>query len=269
MRNAILALMITVLAGAVLYLAGTELGYLLGFPAEWAKGLAGLPLGGIKSVYEFLETNSAKRASAKTGLSPTTQVEFSIHPIAAFLLSLITWSGVILFTGGLMGALVGVAGAVSDVEIGKSKMFAALIVFTSLPLRAIAAVYLGSWIGTRSRRYVFIMLVAGIALGQSGAFFLSNWMLGDEISKMVGDQALLERYLTILPDIAIFILCGALGYRYGQRQNPTYYLAFIMRLLPEDTRNTIVAMARDEAMRARPPALPVSVPEPSGQLSLR
>ena len=269
MRNSILALMITVLAGAVLYLAGTELGYLLSFPADWAKGLAGLPLGGIKSVYEFLEANSAKRASAKTGLSPTTQIEYSIHPIAAFLLSLITWAGVILFTGGLMGALVGIASAIGGIDIAKSKAFAALTVFTSLPLRVVAAAYLGSWIGTRSRSYVFVMLVAGIVLGQSGAFLLSNWMLGDELNKMIGDQPLLERYLTILPDIVIFVLCGAFGYWYGHRRKPTHYLTFIMRLLPEETRQTIVAMAREEAMRARPPALPAPVNGPVGQLSMR
>jgi hypothetical protein len=35
--------------------------------------------------------------------------EFSIHPLSAFLFSLIAWTGVILFTGMLMGMAVGAA----------------------------------------------------------------------------------------------------------------------------------------------------------------
>src|SRR5262249_43117841 len=37
--------------------------------------------------------------------------EFSIHPISAFLFSLIAWTGVFLFTGMLMGMAVGLAKA--------------------------------------------------------------------------------------------------------------------------------------------------------------
>jgi hypothetical protein len=161
MRNiilTILSLTIALTASALLYFVGAGLGNLLatvfGFPADLAKGLAAVPLGGIKSIYELLETSSAKRAFAKTGLSPTIHMnEFSIHPVSAFFLCFITWFGVILFTNVLMGALVGFAQSISNVKIEEfeSRLLIPLVVFTALPLRVVAAAYLGCWIGTRSR----------------------------------------------------------------------------------------------------------------------
>src|SRR5215472_14980504 len=85
MRNIVLALIIAVGACALLYLLAT----VLGFPAEVAKGAAGLPAFSIQKVYEFLEASSAKQALETAGLGPTMSVkEFSIHPISAFLFSL-------------------------------------------------------------------------------------------------------------------------------------------------------------------------------------
>ena len=263
MRNIILALTIAFCAAVILYLAGAGLGYLLaillpGFPADVAKGLAGLPLGGIKGIYEFLETSSAKRASARTGLSQTIPInEFSIHPISAFLLCLITWCGVVLFTGALMGVIIGYATLDGKVNIMQSNPL--LLVATAFPLRVIAAAYLGCWIGTRSRRYVFGVLIGSIVLGYSAAFLLSTLMIGnDQFTKLLGeDLTILQRYTTILPDMVIFIIFGALGFWYGQRQKLVYYLAFIMRMLPQEIRQTIVEMARDEAVRAHPTAMQV------------
>jgi hypothetical protein len=54
---------------------------------------------------------------------------------------------------------------------------------------------------------------------------------------------------------AIYLSSAALGFWYGQRQKPAYYLAFIMKILPHEIRQTIVGMAQDEATRARGPAM--------------
>jgi hypothetical protein len=160
MRNIILAVIIAVGAGAILYLLVTA----LGFPAEIAKGVAGLPAFAIQKVYEFLEASSAKHALETTGLGPTMSVkDFSIHPLSAFLFSLIAWTGVVLFTGMLMGMAVGAgmaAGATQSTEEFKLdyKLFAPLVTFTSFPVRIIAAIYIGCWIGTRSRSYVLAIV---------------------------------------------------------------------------------------------------------------
>ena len=153
MRNIVLALIIAVGAGAFLYL----LARVLGFPAEVANGAAGLPAFSIQKVYEFLETSSAKRALETSGLSPTMSVEeFSIHPVSAFLFSLIAWTGVILFTGMLMGIAVGAAmgeaaGATQSVGDFNYKLFAPLVIFTSFPVRVIAASITQSWIQAKAR----------------------------------------------------------------------------------------------------------------------
>ncbi|MGA7486801.1 MAG: hypothetical protein WBW74_07675 [Xanthobacteraceae bacterium] len=263
MRNIILAVMIAVGASAIVYLLAT----VLGFPTEVAKGAAGLPAFAIQKVYEFLETRSAKRSLAKAGLKPTMSVnEFSIHPLSAFLFSFIMWSGVFFFSGSLMGMCVAMAGAISkiDIEETQPKLFAYLIIFTALPLRIIAAAYIGCWIGTRSRRYVLAILIGAIALGSGATFLLSFlFLMNDDKFKVVAEgRAALAQFIQIVPDIAIYIISAALGFWYGQRQKPAYYLGFIMKILPQQTRQTIVEMAQDEALRARRPAPQDPVPAP-------
>jgi hypothetical protein len=259
MRNIILAVIIAVGAGAILYLLAT----VLGFPAEVAKGVAGLPAFAIQKVYEFLEASSAKHALETTGLAPTMSVKgFSIHPLSAFLFSLIAWTGVILFTGMLMGMAVGAAvevaaGATQSMGDFKldDKLFGPLIIFTSFPLRVIAAIYIGCWIGTRSRSYVLAIVACSIALGSGLGFLFSLVTLSsDQIKATFGELGTLERFTTPLPDIAIYIIFAALGFWYGQRQKPIYYLGFIMKILRPETRQTIVEMVQDEAKRARQPA---------------
>ena len=257
MRNIVLALIIAVGACALLYLLAT----VLGFPAEVAKGAAGLPAFSIQKVYEFLETSSAKHALETTGLSPTMSVkEFSIHPLSAFLFSLIAWTGVILFTGALMGMAVGAAMGVAagatqsmgDFKLDE-KLFGPLVIFTSFPLRVIAAIYVGCWIGTRSRSYVLAIVACSIALGSGLGFLISLVMLSsDQIKAELGT---VERFITLLPDIGIYIISAALGFWYGQRQKSIYYLGFIKKILRPETRQTIVEMVQDEAKRARQPAV--------------
>ena len=261
MRNIVLALIIAVGACALLYLLAT----VLGFPAEVAKGAAGLPAFSIQKVYEFLETSSAKHALETTGLSPTMSVkEFSIHPLSAFLFSLIAWTGVILFTGALMGIAVGAAMGVAagatqsmgDFKLDE-KLFGPLVIFTSFPLRVIAAIYIGCWIGTRSRSCVLAVVACSIALGTGLGFLFSLVTLSsDQVKAFFGEElTTLERFTTLLPDMVIYIISAALGFWYGQRQKPIYYLGFIMKILRPETRQTIVEMAQDEAKRARQPAV--------------
>src|SRR4051794_16944911 len=85
------------------------------------RRLAAVPLGATKGIYESLEARSAKRAFAKTGPGQAIPLdEFSMHPLTAFLLCLITWCGVIVFTGALMGVIIGVAMDDGKVDILQS-----------------------------------------------------------------------------------------------------------------------------------------------------
>jgi hypothetical protein len=254
MLNIILAVTIVVGAAAILYLLAT----VLGFPPEVAKGVAGLPALAIQNVYEWLKASSAKRALAKIGLPlALSENEFSIHPLSAFLFSIIMWSGVAPFTAMLMGMCVGAAEVVAGVEITDEKLFATLVILTTVPLRLIAAAYIGCWIGTRSRRYVLAIVIAAIALGYSAYILFSFLTMSpdDWVYKAISQRGALAHFITFLPDIVSYIISATLGFWYGQRQKPTYYLAFIMKILPQETRQTIVEMARDEAIRAGRPAM--------------
>ena len=84
-----------------------------------------------------------------------------------------------------MGVCVGMAAGVSNINIEESqrKLFAELIVFTAIPLRVIAAAYIGRWIGTCSRRYVLVIVIGAIALGSIAGFLVSLLMLSEEVSR--------------------------------------------------------------------------------------
>jgi hypothetical protein len=124
-------------------------------------------------------------------------------------------------------------------------------------LRVIAAIYIGCWIGTRSRSYVLAIVACSIALGTGLGFLFSLVTLSsDQIKAFFGEElTTLERFTTLLPDMVIYIISAALGFWYGQRQKPIYYLGFIMKILRPETRQTIVEMVQDEAKRARQPAV--------------
>jgi hypothetical protein len=54
-------------------------------------------------------------------------------------------------------------------------------------------------------------------------------------------------------ELVLFIIAISLGVWWGQRGRLARYLAFILKILPEETRQAIVEIARDEALRAPSP----------------
>jgi hypothetical protein len=217
-------------------------------------------------VYPLLQARSAKRALEKPGLGTTPGVdEFSIHPLSATLFAVITWFGVYMVTSHLMAFLVTIAISGSKIDIANAqlKLLGQLVISTAMPLRVIAASYIGCWIGTRSPRYALAIVVGAIPLGCTAGLLLSYSMLSSEDLKAAfDDPTLWARFSDILPDMALYMFCAALGFWYGQRQRFTYYLAFLMRVLPQGTRQTIVEMAHDEALKARQTAILKAAPLP-------
>jgi hypothetical protein len=246
MRNIIVAVILALGASVILYF----LAVLLNFPSDIAKGVAALPALTIKDVYESLEKTSAKRALAKTDPHFTMTIKgFLLHPLAVAILSFIMIVGTFFFTGGLMGALVGIAGALASEPINAiSKINVYMILTTEIPLRIVAIAYIGWWVGTRSRSYGLVIVVGSIALGAAASFLISNWFLGEKVDALL-EQTTWTRFLSLLPDVVIYMFFGALGFWRGQRQKIAYYLAFIMKVLPKETRQAIIEMAEEEATR--------------------
>jgi len=250
MRNIVLAIAIALAASATIYLLATGLSEATGlnFLAEVAKGAAGLPALSVQQIYGALEKRSATRALTQANFdSILSAKDFSLHPLAVFLLSFVAMWGVVHFTGALMSALVGLSGVTPGTAV-----FASLVGLTSIPLKIIAAAYIGRWIGTRAQRYGFAVAFGAIGLGCIVSFLAGVLMLGSDLENMLGRTAL-SAFLSILPDFVIYVIAGVLGVWHGQRQRFARHLAFIMKVIPEGTRQVIVEMARDEAIRARQP----------------
>jgi hypothetical protein len=261
MRNILLAVAVAVGASAVLYLLGTT----LGLPSEIAKGLAGLPAFTIKDLYEFLETRSAKLALAKVGSTSIANLEeFSINPLAAFLIATIMFAGMILLIGAVAGVLVAVGAAVaggSELLDPNTKLFLWLVIYTSFPLKVIASAYIGRWIGTRSPLYGVTIAVSSALFGVSLSYAFSVLMISDDLFKALtgGEKtgtAALAQFITVFPDMLIYMIVGGLGVWSGRRRHLARYLTFILNVLPSETRLSIVEMARDEAGRASASVIP-------------
>jgi hypothetical protein len=260
MRNIFLAVTVAIGASTALYLLATA----LGLPTEIAKGLAGLPAFTIKEVYEFLETRSAKLALAKVGSTAIANLEeFSINPLAAFLLATIMFAGTILLIGAVAGVLLSIGAAVagSGVLDTNTKLFVWLVIYTSFPLKVIASAYIGRWIGTRSPNHGFAVAAGSVLFGSILSCVFSVLMMSDDMFKAFtgGEKTItaeLMQLITVVPDMLIYMIVAALGVWSGRRRQLARYLTFILNVLPSETRQSIVEMARDEAGRASAPVMP-------------
>jgi hypothetical protein len=130
MRNIIFSVAIAVGASALLFLLSTA----VGLPADVAKGVATVPALAIKSIYDFLEQQSAKRTLAHAE-SLVSFEGFAMHPLSMFILSGIMFVGIVNFTAFVTGFLVGsVMSEHRDLARSQPLLILNLIGATSIPL---------------------------------------------------------------------------------------------------------------------------------------
>jgi hypothetical protein len=180
-----------------------------------------------------------------------------------FLVAVVMVIGLILFTGGLMGIIVGLATRDNGVDLvdKQPKLFADLVVMASLPLKIIGSLYIGYWIGTRSRPGNAVAVILGsLFFGVCFSFLIAVALMNDDMAQvMLGGSktpsAIFRQLANLLPDMVLYMVAGLIGVWLGKRQQIARYLRFVTNLLPQDTRETIVEMAREEAIRARPSGL--------------
>jgi hypothetical protein len=253
MRNIILAVVIAVGAGAIIYVLIGLLGEVIAIPDTVKSGVAGIPALAIQKTYGLLEERSAKRALTSAAVAPQIALR-EFHPLTAFLFSFIAWCGVVTFTGALMASLVGFAAAIADVD-PQQQFGIALVAATTIPLKIIGAAYIGRWIGTRSRPYVFAIIASALVLGSIACLFSMSLVFSEDSLKLLSDyDTTSKQYASLVPDLAVYLLFAALGFWFGQRRKLAYHMGFILRVLPEKTQQTIVEMAKEEALRGRPAA---------------
>jgi hypothetical protein len=258
MRNIIFAVMITVGTSVFLFL----LSWAVGLPAEASKGVAGLPALAIKNIYDLLETQSAKRMLAHAE-----------SLVTAFILAVIMFVGMVNFTSAVTGFLVGmVMSQHEDVAQSQSLLILTLIVITSIPLNLIGISYIGRWIGYRSLPIPGLAVaIAATVIGVLASLLFSVVILpliqrmdpthelltGEVLQKIIGTGTLFGLFHEIISNkwfltmqVLIYIIAISFGAWQGQRARFARYLAFILRVLLPETRQAIVEIARDEALRA-------------------
>lgn len=249
MSRAGLTAVVVIGSGAILYL----IAYLLGLPDEARSGLAGVPAIFIKDIYEFLERRgSQKRLTTDPGrwLPPS----IGIPPWYALALGSLMYAGVVAFSGGLMGALIAVAGLFAGQPVQALTIgFAALVAFTAMPIRFVAAVLLGRWLGQRAGGsaavIVAVAIVVGISIGFLGVLFLSDAEYRSAFARDKTVAGLFSQYATVLPDSLLYCIGGWIGVWRGRRAQQAKYVALLLRALPAGTRQTIVDLAREEGSR--------------------
>src|SRR5262249_5407668 len=103
----------------------------------------------------------------------------------------------------------------------------------------------GRWIGARSPPYVLAIVVLALILGSFATFFASSLMPGrNELESVSGYETTLNRFISVLIDLVNYILFAALGFWFGQRQRLAYYVAFLLRVFPQETKKTIMEIAQ-------------------------
>jgi hypothetical protein len=261
MRNIIFAVAIAIGASALLFLLSTA----VGVPADAAKGVASLPPFAIKNIHDFLETQSAKRMLGHTK-SMVSFEEFEMRPLSVFILAVIMFVGVMNFLAVLAGYLVALAMSSHERAQLQGSSILNLIAVTALPLNVIGISYIGRWIGHRSRPLRGLAVaIASIVVGLL-AVILSNAALAPVVNTISPtDNVFVEMMKQNEGSISeilfrvisngpfevtgiLYIITIALGIWWGRRTRFLRYLAFILKVLPPETRQAIVEIARDEGL---------------------
>ena len=147
MSRASLTAVVVIGSGAVLYLVA----YLLKLPDEVRSGLAGVPAIFIKDIYEFLERRVTQQRLTADPDRWRFPPSIAISPWYALVLGTLMYAGVVTFSGALMGMLIALAGLFAGQPVRALTLgFAALVAFTAMPVRFVAAVLLGRWLGQRA-----------------------------------------------------------------------------------------------------------------------
>ena len=125
-------------------------------------------------------------------------------------------------------------------------------------MNVIAIAYIGRWIGNRCPPlHGLAAAIGSIVVGHSANILLtfgllrlfSGWF-GSEIVEAYTSNMTIMGLMPAFFIIVFYIIIISLGVWWGNRGRLARYFVFILKVLPQETRQTIVEIARDEAVRA-------------------
>ena len=165
---------------------------------------------------------------------------------------MIAYGTLILFaTQELGGAIGGLIASPSDASEGDAIILA--LIFGSI-ISLVVAYFLGGWCGSRCASNGVITVLAVIFIGKAAAVSFDFFLLsGDDWESLAGVPKSIGAYaLGIIAGTLVLMPFGLIGYWRGRRARLTQYLRYLLGVLPIETRNTIVALAYEEAQKPAP-----------------
>jgi hypothetical protein len=249
-----ISFLVCLLAAALCYL-GLDA---VGVSSDVAKTVSLVALGAFPKLREaLLEIEAAKSSGAPPGLRPLDEYELTrtrcLLYVAAVGFSLMT------FISGLGGVL---AGLISTGLEHAATSAGLLVLMLGYPVLFLC----GRWLGQRCRATPFLVaLAAAAAIKTLGVLFDLALMSPEAFQELFG-FSMSDPYthaIRWLLGFCLFAVPLLLGVLVGRRQRLNVYLAYLLRKLPVDSRNALVELAYEEAVRIKsltPAATPGAKP---------
>lgn len=219
-------------------------------PAIAAGYLAAAVLATFPKVAESLEQQEGRKSLAAGRRAPIYDFRgFQIAwPLMVVYGTVVLWCA-IEAAAGIAGLLLGQVLPFEGEDIFKS-VFAATVPAAMITI--LGSYFVGRWIGARTSRLGIVTMLLIAFLTTAAAVGLDVFGLPDKLYKdLYGSERL--AFFGILSRFTrgsfIIIVPGLIGYWRGQRQRLSKYLDYLLRVLPPQTRDTVVELAFEEAQK--------------------
>lgn len=236
---------------------------LLGVDREIASGAAGLPLVALPKVYEEMERRRSQRDNSE-GTSSTAGIRsfdrFSISWPLVVLYSTAAMFGLFNIISFFAGIILGIMSNLGQFDLTKMQITApGLIAF---PVMTIAVYCIGRWIGSRCSKNGALALISTVLLC---IFMLkaTDYLFSDRetLMQLYGTERELSSFANkvLMPGLSAFLIfsgIGLVGYWRGKRRRLTEYMRYLLNVLPQHTRETLVNLAFEEAQMLASPHRP-------------
>lgn len=230
MKNVALSVLIVLVLGTVLVATLS----MFEITKEAAKPIVGgFPLA-IPAVHQLLQKSGSRLSlsARKRGV-----VSFQGYTMPVVMVALYGFL-ILLSTSEMMGFLTGFAGAAAGVAAEKAFYINLLAIIPEM----IVAYFVGRWIGVRSKSKG---LFATLAI----AFFVPFIDYAGAILLSITKATMGGFLVTLLIGVVKYGVPAVLGYWRGRVIQLSRYLAYLLRALPQESRDALVNLASDEAKR--------------------
>lgn len=238
MKNLATAFVIVLGASSVVFLVLST----FGIQDKIAGPISSTLFGAITYVSQVLD-------KGKSGLAlfPAGVVDFSKFFIKFYLL--IGYVSILLFSVmELSSAIGGLVAAAFATELSNLHP---ILVGSSLGINFVSVFLLGRWVGKRSSRLPFLVIIVSCVIAEAIGHASDFVMLpDDDYEQVVGlSKNLVNLSLMILGGSILFSVVGLIGCWRGRARRMAEYLNYLLKRIPSATRDTLVAIAYEEARR--------------------